>query len=58
MQSIQILSIGGGFKQTLLMKFMSLQVCETIWNLFKMLMKFTAFCCITCFNSQRWTFSC
>jgi len=30
MQYIKILSIEGGFKQTLLMKFMSLQVCEII----------------------------
>jgi hypothetical protein len=43
--------MGGGFQQFVLMKFKSLKMCEAIWNLFKMLMKFVFVCHITCFNS-------
>jgi hypothetical protein len=45
------LSIGGALKQILLIKTISLEICDVIRNLFKILMNLRSFWHMTCFNS-------
>jgi hypothetical protein len=48
-----MLSIGGALKQNLFIKLMFSNVCDIVWNPFKMWMKFISFFLIACSNSCK-----